>query len=50
VQVHEAMPTWSLVHTEAGGKGIEEGISKLQGLGQPHQVERFPILANGGPP
>jgi predicted enzyme related to lactoylglutathione lyase len=49
-QVHEAMPTWSLVHTEAGGKGIQEGISKLQGLGQPHQVERFPILANGGPP
>lgn len=26
-QVHEAMPTYGLVHTEAGGKGIEGGIS-----------------------
>ncbi len=25
-QVHEAMPTYGLVHTEAGGKGIEGGI------------------------
>src|SRR4029450_1842612 len=26
-QVQEAMPTYGLVHTEAGGKGIEGGIS-----------------------
>ncbi|HVH53014.1 MAG TPA: hypothetical protein VNA32_02660 [Actinomycetota bacterium] len=26
-QVHEAVPTYGLVHTEAGGRGIEGGIS-----------------------
>jgi predicted enzyme related to lactoylglutathione lyase len=26
-QVHEAMPTYGMVHTEAGGRGIEGGIS-----------------------
>jgi len=25
-QVHEVMPTYGLVHTEAGGKGIDGGI------------------------
>jgi hypothetical protein len=32
-QVHEAMPNYGLVHTEAGGKGIDGGLGG-EGTGQ----------------